>query len=383
MHEIEMHDASDEFARCWHAAGRHIQSRLQDPLRSWLKASLTPPFLEHMSFRLGNQLFFIRIEDIDGELNVPGSRQGLLAIAEGCKGHPCMMPMRQRVESWEPEGGGWGLFDLRTGAAIDPISFVTDERIEMTDWELQDFAVQVLRHELEKTGNKLMSWHGNPAVNPSIWFVGASGPEWVIVRAARSPLTKVERPANWQEIAEGCAKISKVGHFASVIVANADDRVDRSTATPASPLWRGHGLAVLFQELVAGSTMRRSPQQPNSGGPPPPVLLPDKKEATEERSPWEKRRQGRAGGDDLGPQSTVENSQQLPQRQKKPGSQPQKPNWMADEDWRDHLEELQAFERRNYRLSGAGRAAPPSKASPAKRRWSLLSYLFGSRGEGG
>ncbi len=38
MYPIEMHEASTEFARCWDAAGNHIQSRLQDPLRSWLKA---------------------------------------------------------------------------------------------------------------------------------------------------------------------------------------------------------------------------------------------------------------------------------------------------------------------------------------------------------
>jgi hypothetical protein len=28
--------------------------------------------------------------------------------------------------------------------------------------QLQDFAVQVVRHELEKTGVKLMSWQGSP-----------------------------------------------------------------------------------------------------------------------------------------------------------------------------------------------------------------------------
>jgi hypothetical protein len=73
MDQIENHEVSAEFARCWHAAGSHIQSRLQDPLRSWLKTSLIPPFLEHMSFRLGNQLFFLRIEDVDAGSNVPGS----------------------------------------------------------------------------------------------------------------------------------------------------------------------------------------------------------------------------------------------------------------------------------------------------------------------
>ena len=61
MHEIEMSEVSEEFAKCWKAAGIHIQNQAQGGLRSWLKADLNPPFLEHLSFRLGNQLFFVRI----------------------------------------------------------------------------------------------------------------------------------------------------------------------------------------------------------------------------------------------------------------------------------------------------------------------------------
>ena len=72
MHDIEMHEASPEFERCWSAAGAHHNSQVQDGLQSWLRAHLTPPFLEHLSFRLGNQLFFIRLEDVEGRLKVPG-----------------------------------------------------------------------------------------------------------------------------------------------------------------------------------------------------------------------------------------------------------------------------------------------------------------------
>lgn len=250
MYDIEMHDVSEEFARCWQAVGLHIQTRLQGPLQSWLKVTLNPPFLEHLSFRLGNQLFFIRIEDTDGRLRVPGSRNGLLSIAEGCKGHPCLMPMRYRSGTWVPEAAGFGLVDARTGKGVEPITLVSDDKIEMTDWELQDFAVQTVRTEIEKTGKKLMSWQGNPAVDPSIWFVGDSGPEWVVVRAVRYPKAEAEPPANWREIAEGCARNGKIGHFASVSVANADDAFDANV--PPEPLWRGHGLFVRFEGLRRG-----------------------------------------------------------------------------------------------------------------------------------
>lgn len=250
MHDIDMHDVSPEFGRCWQAAGRHIQIQAQGGLHSWLKANLTPPFLEHLSFRLGNQLFFVRIEDVDGRLEVPGSRDGLLTIASGCKGHACFMPMRYRRGEWLPDVINWGLIDVRTGLSVNPTALVSDEKIEMTDWELHDFAVQVVRAHLEKAGRKLLSWQGNPAVDPSIWFVGASGPEWTVVRVVRYPNTWAELPKNWQKISDSCARASKVGHFASVSVASADEAFDTSGSTLPIPLWRGHGMAVRFDGLL-------------------------------------------------------------------------------------------------------------------------------------
>ena len=126
MYDIEMHDVSEEFARCWQAAGRHIQMQMQGPFRSWLKATLIPPFLEHLSFRLGNQLFFIRLGDVDGKLEIPGSLEGLQSIADGCKGHACLMPMHRQAGRWPPDASGWGLLDAQTGGIFDPVALVSD-----------------------------------------------------------------------------------------------------------------------------------------------------------------------------------------------------------------------------------------------------------------
>ena len=58
----------------------------------------------------------------------------------------------------------------------------------MTPWEVHDMAVQVVRDYLEKEGFELMSWQGNPEVDPSIWFVGKTRrTEWVVVRPAKFP----------------------------------------------------------------------------------------------------------------------------------------------------------------------------------------------------
>jgi hypothetical protein len=70
-------------------------------------------------------------------------------------------------------------------------------------------AVQEVRDYLEKEGIDLMSWQGNPEIEPSIWFVGKTRrPEWVVVRSAKFPSTKDDCPTNWAVVADGCTKLS-------------------------------------------------------------------------------------------------------------------------------------------------------------------------------
>ena len=108
----------------------------------------------------------------------------------------------------------------------------------MTDWELHDFAVQVVRERLAGLGRQVMTWQGNPDVDPAVWFVGDKGPEWVVVRATRYPASDAKRPANWQGIAAQCSALSSTGHFASVRVANAA----QNEWGKVLPLWRGQAL---------------------------------------------------------------------------------------------------------------------------------------------
>jgi hypothetical protein len=246
LYDIKQPAFSEEFARCWSVAGKHLHAQ-GDGRINWLKADLDGPSLEHLSFRLGNQLFFVMLEDIDRKLAIPRNDAGLHRIADGCNGVPCIMLMSKRSGSWAPHRTGWGLIDARTGHDIDPVALITDARIEMTDWEVHDFAVQVVRQNLEDEGRQIMSTQGDPSLDPSIWFVGRSGPEWVIVRSARMPATDPEQPDNWPAIAEQCKAMGTVGYFASVVVASRGDAFDPNV--PSRPLWRGHPMAVRFKGL--------------------------------------------------------------------------------------------------------------------------------------
>ena len=252
MYEINASEVSTEFAECWKAAGLHIQNQAQGGLRSWLRAHLNPPFLEHLSFRLGNQLFFIQIIDVDGQLETPSNPNGLKMIANACNGHACFMPMRKINGQWMVLESGWGLVDVETIKPIHPVDLISEEKIVMTDWELQDFAVQIVKDNLIAQGKELTSWHGNPNVHPSIWFVGDNSLEWVVVKAARWPERECEIPENINEIAQTFEQVSTKGHFAAVKVASANDPFDPMAKDNGnfSELYRGEGLTASYHGLT-------------------------------------------------------------------------------------------------------------------------------------
>ena len=151
----------------------------------------------------------------------------------------------------QPTGPGWGLLDARTGKPFNPAGLISDVKIVMTEWELQDMAVQVVRDQLVKEGRKLLSWNGDPRVNPSIWFVGDAGPQWVVVRAARYPDAEASQPNNCAEIKAHFMKLGHSGYFASVVMASVDDPFDPQAVTNGNfmPLYRGHGMHVKYEGL--------------------------------------------------------------------------------------------------------------------------------------
>ncbi|MCA0198314.1 MAG: hypothetical protein LCH59_09385 [Proteobacteria bacterium] len=251
MSDIEMDEMSEAFFPCWKAAGIHLGKQVDGGIQSWLRAHPYPPFLEHLSFRLGNQLFFVRVVDVDGKVQGPGNPRGAITAARSANGRACILPMKKKLfgGGWVANMPGWGLLDAETRKPIDPVALITDQKIEMSPWEVHDMAIQVVRGYLVEQGFELMSWQGSPEVDPSIWFVGETKrPEWVVVRSAKFPAYCAVRPSNWQAIAAGCGKLSTTGHFASVAIASVDQPFESDEEAPV-PLWRGYGMHARFTGL--------------------------------------------------------------------------------------------------------------------------------------
>ncbi len=112
-------------------------------------------------------------------------------------------------------------------------------------------ALQVVREHLQQQCFELMSWQGNPEVDPSIWFIGNSGrPEWVDVRAALLPDDEPKRAGYWDNIARGCSHPSTIGHFAPAGICGVHQLFDLDDSVKQR--YRGHRLPAEFQGLEQG-----------------------------------------------------------------------------------------------------------------------------------
>ncbi|MBR4738078.1 MAG: hypothetical protein IK051_10500 [Rhodocyclaceae bacterium] len=272
MHKVESARPSPQFLDCLATAGVHLERLCSKAIREhgyffrWLKSDVPQaPCLEHISFFLGNQVFFVRLYDVEQRHAFPGTPAGLRRIAEGYEGHACLMPMRRTIieqtdgaarvrgardigmfvpdaqKQWQPVRPGWGLVGL-DGETIEPPALVTNQRIAVTDWELHDFAVQIVREQLQQEGKQILSWNSDPDVHPDLWFEEGGLRAWVMVQANCFPEPTPEHPdPQLEQRIKANIPAEFPGYFAAVGFAQQH----------TTRIFRGEGTMVNFRGLRA------------------------------------------------------------------------------------------------------------------------------------
>ena len=250
MHLIQQEEPSEEFRAAWVAAGRHIQSQCDSGL-NWIRADLNMPFIEHLSFRLGNQLFFVFIEA--AEVQLAYRYDGFISLSKSANATPCVLKMGKAVAAYEPTNSGWGLTHAVTNEPVDPIEVVSEELIEMSDWELHDFAISVVKGKLQKEGKNVYSTCSDFGINPSLWFEENGQDHWVVINEYRHPHSFNGPPEDIDQIAEFVSARNATGYFAIVGVVNNDDPFDPDARVNGNylPLYRGHAMFVKFTGIEA------------------------------------------------------------------------------------------------------------------------------------
>jgi hypothetical protein len=248
MYQVKQEEPSLSFKRAWQAAGSHIQRQGQGSV-NWIRANLNPPMAEHLSFLIGNKLFFIFVEA--AEFTFEHRHSLFLKVAKEATAIPCIMPMSEHISEYLPAVTGWGLIHAETRKEVNPLDLVTDEPLEISDWELHNFAIQVVKSSLEKEGKNVFSAQSSLHIDPSVWFEESGKAFWVVVRAVRYPEKDANIPPNIRDIESSCSHMGEGGYFASVAVGNADDPFDPDAQENGNylPLYRGHGMFVRYKGL--------------------------------------------------------------------------------------------------------------------------------------
>lgn len=247
---IDHEDITQPFAEAWAAAGTHLQD-VGNGRFVWLRCNLHQPMAEHLSFRLGNRLFFVFVEALErtGAILAFTDRRAarFLRAAAIAKAVPCRIEVTRVGDRWDVGSPGWGLTHVETGNPVDPTALADDWPVEMTDWELHDFAVQVVKDWLVKEGKEVVEWQSNHEIDPSIWYLDEGRRCYVVVRAVRYPEAEAPRPAILRQLQASFAPFADQGYFASVAAANAQEGAAERAAP--LPLLRGCQMVVRFTGL--------------------------------------------------------------------------------------------------------------------------------------
>ena len=237
---------TDEFLVCWQSVARHFRAMPTNYNFRFYNLSPAPPWLEHFCFSLGNQIFFICIEDIDGQLQTPTDSSHCVFAASEVGGIPCVIQVRQVDRNWSPVLEGWGLLHAQTRQVIDPLTHVTPARVEITDWELQDLAVDCVCDFLKRDGCAIQSRNPDSRIVPSLFYSRGGVQKFVGVFSARFPRTPCPQLDRLHQISE---QTGNAGSYAVVTIASEFDAFDPDD-TEGFPLHRGDDFLFKFDGLI-------------------------------------------------------------------------------------------------------------------------------------
>lgn len=227
MYDIDRPEPSRFFVDTRKLVGNWLQQRMnQIKGTRWIKGYLTYPAFEHLSFSYKNQIFCVVVDIIDENTKkscLPDKTKNLL-IKECEKNNliPCLYkvlvdnPQNPSYNTLKQYSDGWNLFDARNNELIIPERLGADNLVEMSKWELNDFAIQIVREYItDNLKLKILSYQNIIGIDPQLWFMDDNQQKhFVIVRYAMYPNKEAPKPNNISSIQTKCKEYD--GFFASV-----------------------------------------------------------------------------------------------------------------------------------------------------------------------
>jgi len=160
----------------------------------WIKTELSYPSFDDFTFAYRNKIFSVLVERAKETENNKfsfGNERRVKTLTHECKNNnltPCIFPIIENNEGGYIFYGEWNLINAITKKFVAPITEASDELIEVSDWELQNWAVQIVADNIYNQGLKLFSYCDVLGIEPNIWFENAEGKTcWVEVLFTKYP----------------------------------------------------------------------------------------------------------------------------------------------------------------------------------------------------
>ena len=200
-------DIESIYMEAHNLAGYHIQQMIGENKSdfTWIRPEATNPSFDDLNFRYKNQVFSVLIKILHRgeEMLEPRRIEPFIRETKENNLVPCIFPVTfefapvSSPHGWgivfEPgknpshelkmqDPTGWNLFHAETNEKINPLEMADDTPVLMSDYEMQNFAIQIVRNQLKKDGLKLESFCDAPGITPQLWFQDKNGKMcWVCV----------------------------------------------------------------------------------------------------------------------------------------------------------------------------------------------------------
>lgn len=266
-YQIDSSGPPPEFFEARNLAGATLEQQFSllpqsgSPSRNakWLKADLTWPSFDHLTFAYRGAVFSVLVDIVENNESSlePNATKRCLDAATAHNLIPCVF--RVDRQTMQPFTGGWNLFDLRNGAPVDPAQTHDTGTVLMSAWEIQSFSVQVVRgHITGQLGGKEHSFCDVLGIDPQIWFEDNKGNNaWVVVR--HFPVITGEEKNDWLDFARTNPKLQEFdGYLAAVSIASSAPvlRDEKGNIIPPSErftgrasIYRGDSFYIKFDGL--------------------------------------------------------------------------------------------------------------------------------------
>ena len=156
----------------------------------WIKTEPSYPSFDDFTFAYKNQIFSVMVLRVDDKgmiINPPPRLEALRRESGRNNLIPCVFPLNDKTG--QPLFmGTWNLVNPFTGKRIYPDKISSDSLVKVSDWELRNWAVNIVWNYLDREGFEKYSYCDAPEINPQIWFKDRDNKEcWIQVLYSVEP----------------------------------------------------------------------------------------------------------------------------------------------------------------------------------------------------